>query len=100
MQNVVRMMAVLSLECTPETVLQRIQRTPAETAREGSTTRWKNVECKLEIFRRRTAPLMDYYRSRHTGIIGVDVGPATSSVEMLESIERRGKAIDNGPAQP
>ena len=86
MQEVVRMMAVISLECTPETVFQRI-RTDAGGDRAGRMDdSLEEVKCKLELFNQRIAPLIEYYRSRHTGIISVEVGSTTTSEEMLALI--------------
>ena len=86
MQDVVRMQVVISLECTPETVMQRI-RTDAGGDRAGRVDdSLEEVRRKLELFRTRTAPLLDYYRERHVGIISVEVGAASSSADALEQL--------------
>jgi adenylate kinase len=98
MQEVVRVMAVISLECTPETVLQRI-RTDSGGDRAGRMDdSLDEVKRKMELFIRRTAPLIDYYRSRYIGIISVEVGPTSTAAELLERIEHNSRMVDRGSA--
>jgi len=87
MKEVVRMQTVISLECAPETVVHRIS-TDAEGDRAGRVDdSLAEVKRKLALFKERTAPLLDYYRSRHVGIISVEVGPLSTAAETLEKIE-------------
>ena len=98
MQKVVRMLAAVSLDCTPETVMQRIS-TDAGGDRAGRVDdSLEEVKRKLELFRQRTAPLMDYYQARHVGMISVEVGPTSTAADMLEKIEHNNKAVDIGSA--
>jgi adenylate kinase family enzyme len=97
MQDIVRVMAVISLECSPESVIKRIA-TDAGGDRAGrSDDSLEEVQRKLVLFRERTAPLLDYYRARHVGIIEVEVGPCSAAAETLEKIENLRKHIDTGP---
>jgi adenylate kinase family enzyme len=87
MQEVVRMLAIVSLECTPETVMRRIS-TDAGGDRAGRTDDSPTeIKKKLELFNLRTAALLDYYRTRHVGIISIEAGPLTTSNEMLRIVE-------------
>jgi len=87
MQEVVRMMAVISLKCTPETVMQRISMDVGGDRAGRLDDSLEELKRKLELFRQRTAPLVDYYRSRHIGIISVEVEPSSNAADMLEKIE-------------
>jgi adenylate kinase family enzyme len=86
MEEVARMQAVISLECAPEAVMQRI-RTDAGGDRAGRVDdSLAEVKRKLELFRQRTAPLVAYYKARHVGIISVEIGPLSTATETLEKI--------------
>lgn len=98
MKEVVCMLAVISLECTPETVFQRI-RTDAGGDRSGRVDdSLGEVKRKLEVFHQRTAHLVEYYKDLHVGIISVEVGPTSTAANMLERIERNNEMIDTGSA--
>lgn len=87
MEEIVRMLAVINLECTPETVMQRI-RTDAGGDRAGRIDdSLEEVKRKLDLFSLRTAPLVGYYRNKHVGIISVEVGAESAPAEMLQKIE-------------
>lgn len=87
MKEVVRMQAVISLECTPEAVMQRVN-TDAGGDRAGRMDdSLEEVQRKLELFRQRTAPLVDYYKTRHVAIISIGVGATSSAADTLEKIE-------------
>jgi adenylate kinase len=86
-QEVVRMLAVISLECTPETVMHRITMDAGGDRAGRLDDSLEELKRKLELFRQRTAPLVDYYRSRHVGIISVEVEPSSNAADMLEKIE-------------
>jgi adenylate kinase family enzyme len=88
MNEVVRMMAVISLECTPETILYRIANNSGGDRTGRMDDSLVEVTRKLELFNQRTAPLLDYYRSHHVGIISVEVGPVSTADEMLAKIEK------------
>jgi adenylate kinase len=94
MQEIVRMQAVISLECTPETAMQRI-RTDAGGDRAGRIDdSLAEVKRKLDLFKQRTAPLVDYYQVRHFGIISVEVIPSSTAADTLDKIEHYHEAVD------
>ena len=97
MKEVVRMLAVVSLECTPEAVFQRIRTNAGGDRESRADDSLEEVKHKLELFHRRTAPLIEYYRSRHVGIISIEVGPPTSAADMLEKLEHNTEMIDTCP---
>jgi adenylate kinase family enzyme len=87
MQELVRMLAVVSLECPPETVVRRIRLDTGGDRAGRIDDSIGEVQRKLELFKRRTAPLLEYYRAKHVGIISFEAGPDTTSAEMLEKIQ-------------
>jgi len=87
MEEIVRMIAVINLECTPETVMQRIL-TNAGGDRAGRIDdSLEEVKRKLNLFSLRTAPLAGYYREKHVGIISVEVSAESTPAEMVQKIE-------------
>jgi adenylate kinase len=87
MKEVVRMQAVISLECTPEVVMQRINMDAGGDRVDRIDDSLEEVQRKLDLFRQRTAPLMDYYKTRHVSIISIEVGPTSSAADTLEKID-------------
>ena len=78
----VRMEWVLDLQCAPEVVHRRI-RTDAGGDRTGRVDdEAELVVRKLEIFRARTAPLLDYYRAQGTRVVEVVVEEGTQPVDI------------------
>jgi adenylate kinase family enzyme len=57
MKEVVRMQAVISLECTPEAVMQRINMDAGGDRAGRIDGSLEEVQRKLELFRQRTAPV-------------------------------------------
>jgi adenylate kinase family enzyme len=86
MENIIRVVGVISLKCTPETVMRRID-TNAGGDRTGRIDdSLAEIERKLKIFDERTLPLLRYYRKRHAGITEVEVGPLSTAADMLDKI--------------
>jgi adenylate kinase len=44
---------------------------------------------RLELFERRTLPLLDHYRERGVPVVQIDVGPRTLPTEVVATIRRR-----------
>jgi adenylate kinase len=87
MKKVVRMQALISLDCTPETVMQRIRNDAGGDRAGRIDDSLEEVRRKLVLFKERTAPLLDYYRSRHVGIVSVEVGSTSTAADILGKIE-------------
>ena len=98
MQEVVRMLAVISLECTPETVMQRISVNAGGDRAGRIDDSLAGVKRKLKLFKECTTPLIDYYGARHVGIITVEVGPTSTAADMLDRIEHYSRTVDRGSA--
>jgi adenylate kinase len=85
--DIITVRSVVSLECSPETVIQRIA-VDAGGDRAGRVDdSLAEIENKLEIFKRRTAPLIDYYRDHGAKIIHVEVTASSTAADMLDAIE-------------
>jgi adenylate kinase family enzyme len=88
MENIMRVVGVISLKCTPETVMRRIDTNAGGDRTGRSDDSLAEIERKLKIFDERTLPLLRYYRKRHAGIMEVEVGPLSAAADMLGEIEK------------
>jgi len=84
MDVIVDVKAVVCLECSPRVVLARIGSNVGgdRTGREDDDPR--SVEEKIELFQRRTAPLLDYYRARGVPVVSVEVTPSMTPEAMWQ----------------
>ncbi|OVE74764.1 hypothetical protein BVX97_06590 [bacterium E08(2017)] len=81
--NLVDMQLVINLECSPETVMERIA-TNSGGDREGRVDDSKSrIVRKLEIFHERTVPLLDHYRHKNVRIYTFDVGVTTTPADII-----------------
>jgi adenylate kinase len=81
LRNIINMVAVIVLDSTPETVLERI-RNDAGGDRNGRTDDMlEQVGGRIAIFYERTLPLIDFYKKHDTQIIRLSIGVATSAEE-------------------
>lgn len=82
--------AVIVLDCTAETVLERIRANVGgdRTGREDDDP--GDVSRKLRIFHERTAPLVEHYRSRGRWIETIEVTARLTADQMWQVLERRG----------
>ncbi len=87
-KEMLRVIAVISLKCAPETVMRRIDSNAGGDRIGRIDDSLGEIKRKLEIFNKRTAPLLEYYRRCHAGVIEVEAGPLSSAAEMLGKIER------------
>ncbi|MBN1758604.1 MAG: nucleoside monophosphate kinase [Chitinispirillaceae bacterium] len=74
---------VIHLECTPEVVLDRIRSNAGgdRTLRNDDST--GEVERKLDTFRQRTLPLLEYYTKRNVPVRHITVETGMSIREMM-----------------
>ena len=84
---ILAMEAVVHLACAAEVVLERI-RTNAGGDRAGRCDdRIGDIRRRLEIFRHRTASLLDHYRARQVRILTIAVGVDTTTSEIRKRLE-------------
>ena len=79
--------AVLYLECAPETVYQRLrQNAGGDRAGRVDDGDADLVRCKLAAFEQRTMPLLAHYRARGVPVLTLAVTTAATPAEMLASV--------------
>jgi adenylate kinase family enzyme len=86
--RIVTVRLVIELSCSAETVRRRL----ADDAGGDRAGRIDDVPArvrnKLELYTRRTKPLLDHYRSLGAAVISFTVGPDTTAEEMWQEISR------------
>jgi adenylate kinase len=75
-----------------EKLLERMLKRAAEENRSDDTP--EAIQRRLELYEKETAPLVEYYRSRHGNVVGVHAGRSIEEVsheiqEALSSVEAR-----------
>lgn len=82
MEAVVDMRVVVVLDCSSQTVLERIRSNIGGDRAQRVDDSSEAVRRKLTIFAERTAGLLDYYRGRGARIERLEVGGETSSNDL------------------
>lgn len=80
---------VVHLECSSETVLERIRANVGGDRTERTDDDLGAVDNKLAVFNRRTSPLLEHYRRRGATIETVEVTATMTPEEMWELLDRR-----------
>ncbi|MCR4414869.1 MAG: nucleoside monophosphate kinase [Thermoguttaceae bacterium] len=84
--RIVEVQAVVSLECTAETVVERIERNAGGDRAGRPDDDLDSIRRKLRIFGERTAPLVDYYRRRGTPVVTVEVTATATPEEIFDLV--------------
>ena len=88
---IVSVQIVIELSCTVQTVLERIRTNTGGDRTDRRDDSVESIRNKLEIFARRTAPLLDYYRTQGVKIERIGVGSGTPPEKILKTLnENRG----------
>lgn len=84
--GIVRIEQVVHLRCSPQVVFERIAGNTGgdRDGREDDSV--DKIRNKLEIFRKRTAPLLDHYRKKNAGIVEVEIQADTRPAEIVGKI--------------
>ena len=90
MEGNVVVRTVVQLACSAEVVAERIGDNVGGDRALRQDDDAEAIRRKLAIFAERTAPLLQYYRSRKVRIETVEVGPRTTAEEMWRTIESSG----------
>lgn len=86
-EAVVKMQTVVSFECAPVTAWKRIRiNTGGDRERRADDT-LEEIERRIEIFTKRTAPLLKYYREIGVPVLALDVGIETTAQEMRSQLK-------------
>jgi len=86
-ESVIEMRALVSLECTPQTVWERIRTNAGGDRAQRADDTLAEVKQRLAVFRERTAPLLAYYRSRGVPVLRVNVGVTTTAEQIRRELE-------------
>jgi len=89
MAPMVRVRAVVHLVADEATVLARIRRDPDGDRAGRPDDDPEAVRRRLATFRRRTAPLVEWYRERGAAVLEVPVGPETTAEAVRTRLEAR-----------
>lgn len=82
MEDVVRVLAAVSLEATPEVVRERILLDTGGDRVERPDDELRAIRQKLVIFRMRTLPLIEYYENREVPVIRITTGARMTAEDM------------------
>lgn len=85
---VVRVELVVYLECTPQTVFERIQRNSGGDRSDRTDDSVEAVARKLVTFRERTLPLLGFYAEQGARIERVTVAADTQSADLRVCLEQ------------
>jgi adenylate kinase family enzyme len=88
-EGVLDVRTVVVLECSEATVRRRIEGNVGGDRQSRSDDDPAAVRRKIELFRKRTEPLVDDYRQRGIRIEHVAVGPTTTAEEAWRALDAR-----------
>jgi adenylate kinase family enzyme len=86
MDEMIRMLAVVSLEAPPEVVRERIRLNVGGDRLDRPDDDLQAVRKKLVIFQMRTRPLIEYYENREIPVFRISVGLLMTAPEMYNLI--------------
>jgi adenylate kinase len=81
--TVVDVKLVIHLHCLPEVVVARIESNSGGDRGSRTDDTLPEVRNKIEIFNKRTIPLLDHYRQKDVQIEVVDVGVGTVPADIV-----------------
>lgn len=96
MDRLVRVIAVVRLEAGAAVIRERIRRNTGGDRAGRIDDSLAEIRKKLEIYRRRTRPLVAHYRGRGAEIVRLRVGARTSAETMLSRLERKSVLRERG----
>jgi adenylate kinase family enzyme len=94
MEDVVRVLAVVSLEATAEVVRERILLDTGGDRVERPDDELRAVRQKLVLFRMRTLPLLEYYENREVPVIRITVGARMTAEDMYGSVLGQAQSLN------
>jgi hypothetical protein len=94
MEDVVRVLAVVSLEATPEVVHERILLDTGGDRVERPDDELRAIRQKLVLFRMRTLPLIEYYENREVSVLRITVGIRMTAEDMYGTVFGRARSMN------
>ena len=86
MADLVNVVAVVELDCTPEIVFERLRLDTGGDRAERSDDQLELVRKKLAVFENRTQPLIAYYRELGGMLIRIEVAVSTQPADMIDTV--------------
>lgn len=83
----IRALSVIQLECDARTVAERLRRNSGGDRTQRQDDSEALVARKLSIYENRTRPLLSYYREQGASVVSISVGIETRPPEIAERIE-------------
>ncbi len=83
--------AVIYLSCTPDVVVERIFANAGGDRTDRTDDDIEAIKKKLDIFAKRTTPLLEHYRQRGARIESVGITTTTTAKEIWEMLNNRKK---------
>ncbi len=97
LRRLVAVHTVIRLDCTAETVAQRIRQDPAGDRAGRVDDQLPAIAKKLRIYRDRTAPLVAWYQQRGARVLRIPVSESLTAEAMWQAILERKRACDERP---
>jgi len=88
MEEIVEIQDIIVLECSPKDVYRRIRCNTGSDRAERVDDDIGMVRKKLEIFRRRTAPLIDYYANAGGNVCSINVSSSSTAEDLYSEVQR------------
>jgi len=79
---------VISLDCTPETVMKRIASNSGGDRTERDDDTLLLIQNKLKIFKERTEPLIEYYKNNNCPVINLNVQQNTTPDMLIFELKK------------
>ncbi|MCD4700039.1 MAG: nucleoside monophosphate kinase [Phycisphaerae bacterium] len=89
--SILNIQAIIYLSCTPEIVFNRIASNAGGDRTERIDDNIESIKRKLDIFTKRTAPLLEHYRRRGARIESVEIAATTTPEDVREMLDNRKK---------
>ncbi|MDY7010271.1 MAG: nucleoside monophosphate kinase [Planctomycetota bacterium] len=83
---ILNIQSVIYLSCTPEIVFNRIASNAGGDRAERIDDNIESIKRKLDLFNKRTAPLLEHYRQRGTGIETIEITATTMAEDIWEML--------------
>lgn len=89
--RIVELRAVVELVCSPDVIYKRIHQNTGGDRNGRQDDHLHLIEKKVDIYHKRTAPLIDYYAGRGCYLYRIDIGADMTSKETYEAFLKKYK---------
>ncbi len=86
--SILNIKAGIYLSCTPEIVFNRIGSNAGGDRADRIDDDIESIKKKLDLFNKRTAPLLEHYRQRGARIETIDITATTAAIDIWEMLNR------------